>query len=76
MALAGAPFGIGPAALVLALGIGTSRVYLGAHYPLDVAAGVVLGTVAGALSRLGLAVFGILALGLGLAPGGSGIWLG
>ncbi len=54
VALAGAPFGIGPAALLLALGIGMSRVYLGAHYPLDVAAGVVLGTVAGALARIGL----------------------
>ena len=58
VALAGAPFGIGPAVLLAALGIGMSRVYLGAHYPLDVAAGVVLGTVAGALARLGMGVFG------------------
>jgi membrane-associated phospholipid phosphatase len=33
-------------------------VYLGAHYPLDVAVGVVLGAAAGGLSRLGLAILG------------------
>ena len=46
------PFGLGPAALALASGIGLSRVYLGAHYPLDVAAGSVLGICAGLLARL------------------------
>ncbi len=59
VALAGAPFGIGPAALVLAVGIGLSRVYLGAHYPLDVAVGVALGSTAGALARLGLGLLGL-----------------
>jgi undecaprenyl-diphosphatase len=54
VALAGAPFGIGPVVLVMALGIGMSRVYLGAHYPLDVAVGVVLGSAAGAVARLGM----------------------
>jgi undecaprenyl-diphosphatase len=52
VAVAGEPFGAGPLALLLASGIGLSRVYLGAHYPLDVAAGAALGAVAGILSRL------------------------
>jgi len=49
--LATAPFGIGPACLVAAPMIGVSRVFLGAHFPLDVAAGAVLGTAAGLASR-------------------------
>lgn len=52
VAFAGEPFGLGPVALMLATGIGLSRVYLGAHYPLDVAAGAGLGVVAGLASRL------------------------
>jgi len=58
VALAGAPFGLGPAALLLAVGIGASRVYLGAHYPLDVAAGAALGMVAGGSGRLLVAALG------------------
>jgi undecaprenyl-diphosphatase len=52
IAFVGAPLGLGPAALLLAVGIGLSRVYLGAHYPLDVAAGAALGSLAGIAARL------------------------
>lgn len=38
---------LGPFHLALAIAIATSRVYLGAHYPLDVAAGGALGLIAG-----------------------------
>jgi undecaprenyl-diphosphatase len=52
VAFAGEPARLGPLALLLATGIGLSRVYLGAHYPLDVAAGGVLGVCAGLVARL------------------------
>lgn len=42
---------LGPFHLALAIAIATSRVYLGAHYPLDVAAGGALGLVAGLIAR-------------------------
>jgi undecaprenyl-diphosphatase len=52
VAFAGEPNGLGPGALLLSIGIGLSRVYLGAHYPFDVAAGAILGVFAGVASRL------------------------
>lgn len=42
---------LGPLALFHAINVGISRIYLGAHYPLDVGAGVVLGIGVGVLTR-------------------------
>ncbi len=58
VALAGQGGWLGPLALMLAIGIALSRVYLGAHHPLDVAAGVLLGALAGLAARALLAPAG------------------
>ena len=51
VALSGEPWCAGPLSLLLATGIALSRVYLGAHYPLDVVVGGFLGAGAGAMAR-------------------------
>jgi undecaprenyl-diphosphatase len=52
VALAGEGSWLGALTLALASGIAVSRVYLGAHYPLDVAAGALVGTLCGVAARL------------------------
>ncbi len=42
---------LGPLMVALALGISVSRVYLGAHYPLDVGIGALLGAASGMVTR-------------------------
>jgi undecaprenyl-diphosphatase len=51
VALAGQGMGLGPLTLGLACAIAFSRVYLGAHYPLDVAAGAAIGCACGGMAR-------------------------
>lgn len=50
-AMIGHPSGIGLVVAPIAVLIAISRVYLGAHYPFDVAAGAVLGSLIGSLVR-------------------------
>jgi undecaprenyl-diphosphatase len=52
VALAGEPAGAGPLSFCLATGIALSRIYLGAHYPLDVLVGAGVGAGAGMAARL------------------------
>jgi undecaprenyl-diphosphatase len=54
VAYAGAMGTLAPWFLAFALLVAASRVYLGAHYPLDVAAGAVLGAASGALALVWL----------------------
>jgi undecaprenyl-diphosphatase len=62
VALAGEGSGIALLTLALAFGISISRIYLGAHYPIDVAAGVLLGAGAGVVARLLVDGFHLLAV--------------
>ncbi len=58
IATEGAPLVIQVPVVGVAFATGASRMYVGAHLPLDVAGGFAFGAVAGALARLGLAAWG------------------
>jgi undecaprenyl-diphosphatase len=79
VALAGEGGGLAALTLVVACGIALSRVYLGAHYPLDVAAGVLVGAASGLAARLlldgapvvKLLGYTVVSLAFGVPPGGE-----
>lgn len=76
VALAGEGSGTALLTLALAFGIAISRIYLGAHYPLDVAAGVLVGAASGLTARLLVEGFHLVVFlsyaGLTLVPLGLG----
>ena len=59
-ALAAGDARIAAAEFALASAIGLSRVYLGAHYPLDVAAGATLGVISGLLASFACTLLGLV----------------
>lgn len=64
-ALASPLHGLGEVATALAAGVAVSRVYLGAHYPLDVVVGALIGVACGWLTRAVLLLPAATWLGLG-----------